>query len=171
MSSEWDSNVFPLAYLITFRTYGTWLHGVEKGSVDRKHNIYGTPRLAPNPHRKNTETRLLKHAPTVLDARQRRTVDRAVREVCAHRGYALLAVNVRTNHVHTVLSAARDPEPILDALKAYATRALRRAALASPTTKLWVRHGSTRYLWKEQHVEKAIAYVLYGQGDDPPEFN
>ena len=39
--------------------------------------------------------------------------------------------------------------------------------LISRTTKPWVRHGSTRYLGKERQVEKAIDYVLYGQGDDP----
>jgi hypothetical protein len=33
----------PLAYLITFPTYGTWLHGDERGSVDRDHNLPGTP--------------------------------------------------------------------------------------------------------------------------------
>lgn len=27
MSKTWDDNTFPLAYLVTFRTYGTWLHG------------------------------------------------------------------------------------------------------------------------------------------------
>lgn len=32
----------PLAYLITFRTYGTWLHGDERGSVDKNHNKFGT---------------------------------------------------------------------------------------------------------------------------------
>jgi hypothetical protein len=31
--------------------------------------------------------------------------------------------------------------------------------------------GSTRYLWKEQQVEKAIDYVLYGQGEEPPDFS
>ena len=32
---------FPLAYLITFHTYGSWLHGDAKGSVDREHSRYG----------------------------------------------------------------------------------------------------------------------------------
>jgi hypothetical protein len=32
-----------LAYLITFTTYGTRLHGSAKGSVDDEHNAYGTP--------------------------------------------------------------------------------------------------------------------------------
>jgi hypothetical protein len=26
---RWEENTFPLAYLLTFRTYGTWLHGDE----------------------------------------------------------------------------------------------------------------------------------------------
>lgn len=162
-----DTNIFPLAYLITFRTYGTWLHGDERGSIDLKHNVYGTPLLPPNPDQEHTAALKLNHAPVILNAEQRQAVERAVREVCRHRSYSLLAVNVRTNHVHAVVSAARRPEPILDAFKAYATRKLRRLGLISETTKLWVRHGSTRYLWKERHVEKAMNYVLYAQGDDP----
>ncbi len=162
-----DTNIFPLAYLITFRTYGTWLHGDERGSMDRTHNVYGTPNLAPNPDRKHAATLKLHHAPVILSVEQRQAVERSVREVCHRREYALLAVNARTNHVHAVVSAARRPEPILDALKAYATRKLRRTGLISADTKPWVRHGSTRYLWKERHVEKAIDYVLYGQGEDP----
>jgi len=66
----------------------------------------------------------------------------------------------------SVVSAMQDPEPILEAFKAYATRALRRAKLMPSTVKPWVRHGSTVYLWKEKDVAKAIEYVLLGQGDD-----
>jgi|SRR5438876_1809280 len=171
MSSQLDTNVFPLAYLITLRTYGTWLHGDERGSIDRKHNIYGTPRLAPNLYRKQVEARQLRHPPIVLNAAQRGVVEEAVREVCRSRRYVLLAVNVRTNHVHSVIAAACKPEPILNALKAYATRKLRRAGLITVKTKLWVRKGSRRYLWKERDVDRAIAYVLYNQGEDPPDFD
>jgi hypothetical protein len=49
MSEEFDDNIFPLAYLITFRCYGTWFHGDKRGSVDRrKFNSYGKPRTRPN---------------------------------------------------------------------------------------------------------------------------
>lgn len=166
-----DTNIFPLAYLITFRTYGTWLHGDERGSMDRKNNVFGTPRLDPHPNRKYAEELQLKHPPIILNIEQRAAVENAVREVCHYREYALMALNARTNHVHAVVSAGCPPEPILDAFKAYATRRLRRRGLISRTTKPWVRHGSTRYLWKERHVAKAIDYVLYGQGDDPPDFD
>jgi hypothetical protein len=32
----------PLAFFITFTTYGAWLHGQAPGSVDREHNQVDT---------------------------------------------------------------------------------------------------------------------------------
>src|SRR5258705_9147642 len=96
MVRDFDDNEFPLAYLISFRTYGTWLHGDERGSVNRKQNNYGTPRIAPNPRLQKAERKLLKHPPVTLDGYQRPVVEKAIREVCEHRGYKLLAINVRT---------------------------------------------------------------------------
>jgi hypothetical protein len=80
--------------------------------------------------------------------------------------YVLRAINVRTNHGHAVVSAMQDPDPLLEAFKAYATRALRRAKLMPLTVKPWIRHGSTVYLWKEKDVAKAIEYVMLGLGND-----
>jgi len=45
----WNDRDIPLAYFITFRTYGTWLHGDERGSIDRYHNRYKGPKVEPNP--------------------------------------------------------------------------------------------------------------------------
>jgi REP element-mobilizing transposase RayT len=163
---DFDDNEFPLAYLITLRTYGTWLHGDERGSMDRKHNVYGTPKISANHRLRKSDQGLLKHPPITLNAKQRQVVETAVREVCACRPYILRAINVRTNHVHTVVTAMQEPEPVLDAFKAYATRSLRRAKLMATNVKPWVRHGSTIYLWKERDVAKAIKYVMLGQGDD-----
>jgi hypothetical protein len=45
----YQNSEFPLAYLVTIRTFGTWLHGDERNSVDRHgKNIYGTPDIVPN---------------------------------------------------------------------------------------------------------------------------
>ena len=168
MARDFDDNDFPLAYLITFRCYGTWVHGDERGSTNRKQNVYGTPKIPPNPRLKKSDTNQLKHQhqPLNLGASERKIVEQAVREVCDYRDYILRAINVRTNHVHAVVTAARAPEPVLDAFKSYSTRALRNAKLLSPRIKPWVRHGSTIYLWKERDVAKAIEYVLLGQGDE-----
>jgi hypothetical protein len=35
----------------------------------------------------------------------------------------------------------------------------------------WVDKGSRRNLWNEGSVERAIDYVLNGQGDDLPDFD
>jgi REP element-mobilizing transposase RayT len=163
---DFDDNEFPLAYLITFRCYGTWVHGDARGSMDRKQNIYGTPKIAPNSRLEGSDLKQRKHPPITLDAAQRKVVESAVREVCEYRKHDLRAINVRTNHVHAVVTAAMKPEPVLDSFKSYATRALHQTGLFSPGVKPWARHGSTIYLWKEQDVAKAIAYVKLGQGDE-----
>jgi hypothetical protein len=51
----------------------------------------------------------------------------------------------------------------MDSFKAYATRALRRAGLIGPDVKVWSGHGSTKYLWTDEHVQKAVEYVVNGQ--------
>jgi hypothetical protein len=64
-----------LAYFITFRTYGSWLHGDSRGSVDRFHNVYGTPRLPPNKLREKYIRSRMKRPPARLTLKQRRVVE------------------------------------------------------------------------------------------------
>jgi REP element-mobilizing transposase RayT len=87
-------------------------------------------------------------------------------EVCKFKGVVLYAVNVRSNHVHVVVSAGIKPEKLMTAFKAYATRAMREAGVVSHSEKIWSRHGSTKYLWTDEQVETAIAYVKFEQGID-----
>src|SRR5262249_9652067 len=170
---DFDTNEFPIAYLITIRCYGTWLYGAERGSMDRRENHrYGSPKIAPNKARQRSEASQLKYPPVKLGDQQRTVIEAAIREVCDNRGYQLLAVNARTNHVHSIAAAACKPEPVMNTFKAYATRHLRGKGLIPVEVKPWSRHGSTRYLWKSQHVELAIDYVINGQdGDEPPDFD
>jgi hypothetical protein len=76
----WNDTDTPLAHLITFRTYGTWLHGDSRGSVNRFRNTYGTRRLPHELSWLNTNTQRLKHKIVKLNARQRKSVEKAVRE-------------------------------------------------------------------------------------------
>src|SRR5215475_5990009 len=98
----WNDTDIPLAYLITFRCYGTWLHGDERGSVDKEHNIYNEPFATANAGRKEYHLNHLNGEPVKLDAQQRKSVDDAIREVCRFKNWSLMALNVRTNHVHLV---------------------------------------------------------------------
>ena len=68
--------------------------------------------------------------------------------------------------VHVVVYGLGSPEPILNAFKSYATRALRNAGLISIQVKPWARRGSTVYLWKDRDMEKAVEYVVSGQDQE-----
>jgi REP element-mobilizing transposase RayT len=165
---DFQDRTQPLGFLITFRCYGTWLHGEERGSVDRrKYHIYGRPDMPANRKLLDEEITELKNSAILFNRAQRDVVELAIREVCEHRAYVLHAVNVRTNHVHSVVSASCKPEHVMDSFKAYATRKLREAGLLSRDVKPWARHGSTPYLWTELQVQRAIDYVNNGQGDEP----
>jgi REP element-mobilizing transposase RayT len=170
-SAQWDDNTFPLAFFITFRTYGTWLHGDERKSVDRHgYNVYGRDRRPADAKLQQVMRQNQSSDDVLLNGKQRAIVERAVRDVCKRRGYRLIAINVRTNHVHCVIAAEARPEMIISALKANCTRCLREAELVSETGRVWSRGGSRRYLWKPQSLERAVDYVLNGQGDDLPNF-
>jgi len=158
-----------LAYFLTFHTYATWLHGRADGSVDRHHNTPGAPVLPPDMKRELDEARRLKAKPVIFNAAQRGVVERTIREVCAHRGWTLHALNVRTNHVHVVVTAPVPPERVLTDFKAYTTRRLVEAGRWAKGEKVWSRHGSTRYLWTASAVAEKCQYVIEGQGADLPQ--
>ena len=101
-----------------------------------------------------------------LDAERRVCVDGAIRYACARRTWELHALNVRTNHIHAVLSGSAPPEAMLTSLKAWATRRLAESGLIERGAKVWTRGGSTRYLWTPDDVAAATWYVTDGQGSD-----
>jgi len=169
---DFDYNLFPLAYLITIRCYGTWLHGDERLGVDRhSFNRYGTPRRPANSKLEGMMRDNMKEERVLLNESQRTLVEEAIAEVCDYRGYDLKAVNVRSNHAHVVVSAQSKPELIADAFKSYSTRKLRATGMLGSGVHPWARGRSRRYLWKPHHVIRAIDYVLYGQGEIIPDFD
>jgi len=107
----------------------------------------------------------MKQQPYELDGLRQGAVLRALREVCSHRQWRLLAAHVRTTHVHAVVEAAARPERVMNDFKAYASRALKQAVAEGPDRKRWARHGSTRYLWQREQVSAAVHYVVCEQGE------
>ena len=172
MKSEPLQKAKPLAYFITYHTYGTWLHGDPRESMDRRYfNKIRAPKIPADRKLERVERRLQRQPAFTLSIAMRRVVKDAIHEVCNHRGYTLHAVNVRTNHGHVVVSGRATPEKIMNDLKSHSTRRLREAGLIEAGRRVWVRHGSTRYLWHPAHLAGAVDYVLYGQGDDVPNFD
>jgi REP element-mobilizing transposase RayT len=154
-----------MRYFITFVCYGTHLHGDASGSVDRHHNLYGNRLVEANPELVAVRRQQMDQAPYSLDRDRRATVLSALREVCEFKGWSLWAAHVRTNHVHAVVEADGRPERVMHAFKSYASRELNRLEIDPPDRKRWARHGSTRWLWKDEDVREAIRYVVEGQGE------
>jgi hypothetical protein len=128
-----------LRYFITFACYGGHLPGAESDSVDRHHNLPGS---------------------RLLEAQ----LPGASKDATA----AILAgppAHVRINHVHAVVEAGVRPERLMNEFKSYASRELNRLDRDGPDRKRWARHGSTRWLWNDQDVQKAIQYVIEEQGE------
>jgi hypothetical protein len=94
-----------VTYLITFACYGCHLHGNGSGSVDRAHNVPGTPVLEEDSARAAFEAQRMDQPPCHMDQIRREAVLAAIQEVCGYRGWTLLAAHVRSNHVHTVVEA------------------------------------------------------------------
>ena len=107
----------------------------------------------------------MNQAPYSLDPDSRAAVVEALREVCVQRGWNLLAAHVRTNHVHVIVEAEVRPERVMNDFKSYASRALNRLGRDGPDRKRWARHGSTRWLWRDQDVQEAIRYAVEEQGE------
>lgn len=162
-----DNQGYPQGYLITFRCYGTWLHGDGRGAMDRRHHTCpGDPLVPENARLWASRRAALTQTPMQLDAAQRRLVAETIGAVCCYRNWQLHAAEVRTEHVHVVVRGDCRPEAIMTTLKAWCTRRLREAGLLATDSKVWSRHGSTRYLWSEQALEQACRYALEAQDID-----
>ncbi|NNE65665.1 MAG: hypothetical protein HKN33_03790 [Pyrinomonadaceae bacterium] len=162
---EWNNTGVPRARLFTFRTYGSWLHEDHRGSIDRNNNVFGDPYYPPHPEWERFRFKELKSEPVKLTKRMRKAVIDSIEDTCKKRGWHLIAKNVRTNHVHSVINiGGTKPGLALNALKANATRVLRERGLWPHEHSPWVSKGSKRPLWTEQDVDEAVDYVINGQG-------
>lgn len=153
----------PQAYFITFRTYGTWLPGHEEGSVNRHRAVFGTPGIEPDAELVRASANELSCPPFTLSIPQRAAVDSAIHGVCEHRAWRMLALNVRSNHVHAVVSGSAAPEKMMNDFKSWSARRLREQRLIGADTRVWARHGSTRHLFFDDAVAGAVQYTMREQ--------
>jgi REP element-mobilizing transposase RayT len=151
-------------YLITFPCYGSHLPG-QAGAIDRNHNVPGTRLPDPRPKLRQSAEASLRQAPFRMGADQRAVTLDAICGVCHTKNWLLLAAQVRSNHVHTVVDADQTPELIMNTFKSYASRALNSLKPSERGRLRWARHGSTRCLWSPEIVDAAMSYVLDKQGE------
>ena len=157
----------PLAYHITWTAYGTWLHGDARWWIES-----GAPGVQPPDEARLRDSEMrLGQSPITFDDAQRALIEQVIKEHCRVRQWHIFALNVRTNHIHVVVAADREPEDVMNQFKAWCSRRLSEAAglRESPNAKKagrqkwFTEHGSTKWLNDEVYLENAIRYVLEGQ--------
>jgi REP element-mobilizing transposase RayT len=151
----------PLAYFLTWTTYGTWLPGDDRGWVQSGRGVQ-----QPDSRREEISRRRMTESACVLDHQQRQLVEETIRAHCKFRNWHLWGVNCRTNHVHVVVTAREHPKVVMGQFKAWCTRRLkqRSADLGQASREnWWTEDGSKRYLNDEASLEGAVRYVLEGQ--------
>ena len=156
----------PASVFITFTTYGARMHGDERGSVKRGRKGISSHIISPDAVRSARARALMAGPAFELDDVQRATVSETIQQVCEFKGWILHAINVRTNHVHFLVSAEAAPKTVMNACKAWATRRMRQAELISDDTRVWTRHGSTRFVTTESSFRRVAEYIIDGQGAD-----
>ena len=152
----------PLAYLITWTTHGSWLHGDERRWVQS-----GTPGIQPpDAKRKAHAVSLLADEPVALTSRQRAIVEQTIRDHCRIRGWHLHALHVGAVHIHIVVTADRRPEEVMSQLKAWTSRRLSdhaglrdRVAKKAGRRRWWTEHGSTKWINDEEYLRNSVRYV------------
>ncbi len=153
----------PLAYLLTWTTYGTWLPGDDRGWVEKRADF----READIERQRQAVMRMTEDA-IVLTSEQRELVESVIRKHCEIRRWHLHAVNCRTNHVHAVITADRHPDDIMDQLKAWCTRRLKEhQKTESPSERArqnwWTQRGSKQPINDLDGLARAVEYVVDGQ--------
>src|SRR5580704_15849931 len=104
----------PLAYFITWTTYGSWLSGDERGWVDKPGHF-----MEPNPRIETVARGLMTETELTLDREQRDLVEKTVADHCRLRKWHLHRVSCRTQHVHVVVTSPdRDPNDVMEQFKA-----------------------------------------------------
>ena len=167
----------PLAYFLTWPTYGTWLPGDERGWVQYRGGM-----RPPDPILEREAAARMTDDACRLDHNQRQLVETTIADHCRIRGWTLFAVNCRSNHVHVIVAANRDPKEIREQFKAWCTRRLkaleqdRRCTHSGHTSSRemvrdnwWAERGSGVYINDEEGLESVIHYVCEAQNhpDEP----
>ena len=157
-------------WLLTWTTYGQWLPGDARGFVgDTRtptwdkitHNAPGTPYDSDRPALAAYCRSIMKGPPLLLTADHAPPLLNQFRETANYRGWQLLAAAVMTNHVHLVVGVPGDPEPetLLQAFKAYASRRLNGLSGKPPGGTWWTESGSKRKLPDDRAEAAGIGYV------------
>jgi REP element-mobilizing transposase RayT len=140
-----------VGYMITFTTYGTWLQGDTKGFVtDGK--VRGE-----NITLKRSNIRNLTKAAVRLSRREKEIVSNAIIEAAKRFEQKILAITVRSNHVHIVAEYVAVPIGVIAGYYKNAGRvALQKNGFKG---RVWTKGYDRRFCFSERELRARVDYV------------
>ena len=161
-------------WLITWTCYGTWLPGSARGFVGNvrdkdgtqvSHNLPGTEFDADMPRLEAYVRGHMAGSSVELNSMDADALIAQYQETARIRHWTLQAASVMYNHTHLVVSVPGDPDPqaIMEMLKSWATRALKRHRSLPPNGTFWTAKGSKRKLPDDEALLAGVVYVVKKQ--------
>jgi REP element-mobilizing transposase RayT len=147
-----------ITYFITWTTYGTWLPGDSRGWRKWKKG-----EQQPRPLLEAWCRERMKGKLVILNSEQRAKVEGVCHRHAEIRGWTIHAINVRSNHVHIVVTADAAPAKVRDQFKANATRVLRQETDPIANETIWTRGGDAEIVDGDNGLEQVVLYVTDAQ--------
>ncbi|MCH8042307.1 MAG: transposase [Planctomycetes bacterium] len=160
----------PLAYHITFGTYGTRLHGDPKGTVDRTHNRPGDPILGQNDAWMREEQSRMRFAAIFLTDQQRQFVEGVFPELCVECQWQYHVVAVAPDHVHALLTTRFDAKAVRKLLKRRLSQTLSERWPLVDGQVWWASGGSIKWIWNESYLSNVYNYIERQRFTPPDEY-
>jgi len=132
----------PLGFTIIFATHGHLLRGREISSLTSEEGAL----------------------PYLLDEERRAVVLATILEVCDYRDWEPLAIHVRTNQVHAVLTAGMNAGRAIKDFKGYYGRRIVKELREPRRILRWATGGSAFYAFEKSELRWEIDYTLHSIG-------
>jgi REP element-mobilizing transposase RayT len=153
----------PIAYHITFGTYGTRLHGDPRLTVDRRHNQFGTPFVDENLVRERIAAASMRFERVVLSLESRQRIEASIPNISAGLGWEYHVAAAQPDHVHLLVTLDGDAKTARRLMKRRLSQMLK---TNGSRTAWWAKGGSTKWIWKEAYFRAAFYYIERQRASD-----
>lgn len=140
-----------IGYMLTWTTYGSWLPGDERGYVKDGQILPANPQVLKASKKRQKSPAVKLNKPEI------KLVQQAILAEAGRIGHKILALSVRSNHVHLVLSPhSESVEKTAGRYKSITTRALWKH---SRKGRIWTKGYDKRFCFSEKELAARVKYV------------
>jgi REP element-mobilizing transposase RayT len=140
-----------LGYMVTWTTYGTWLQGDKRGFVRDGKILKASTELEQDNKKRQSNDKIS------LTKEQREVVRNSILREAEKIRENVLAISVRSNHIHAVIEAGGKPiNTVINRFKTAAHYAMRDRGFKG---KVWTSGYDRRFCFSEKELNTRVNYV------------